>query len=145
MQRNANLATFSPQNVWQKWQSFNGGKVSTNTLECIISMFFFPTSLSWYSKGCQLCVLVVHITSFLYDSIILAWKKKVQHDLVRPTKWIPDQMCEVELDVWAKDEGVQTIQVCKWILKSTRFSFIWWGLNKRICYNRAKSSCCMSK
>lgn len=36
--------------------------------------------------------LFLGMTSSSYDSVILAWKEKVHHDLVRPTTWIQDQM-----------------------------------------------------
>lgn len=55
--------------------------------------------------------VLVGMTASSYDSTILAWKEKVNHDLVRPTTWIQDQMSEVDMDVWVKGEGVQTIKV----------------------------------
>ena len=54
---------------------------------------------------------LVGTTAASYDSVILAWKEKVEHDLVRPTTWIQDQMSDVDFEVWVKGEGVQTVKV----------------------------------
>lgn len=53
---------------------------------------------------------VLALTAGDYDACILAWKEKVNHDLVRPTTWIQTEMAEVEFTTYAGPyEGVKTI------------------------------------
>lgn len=50
----------------------------------------------------QIFNYIAGFTAETYDSVIVAWKEKISHDLVRPTTWIQDQMTEVEFDTWVK-------------------------------------------
>ena len=57
----------------------------------------------------QILNYVVGLTASEYDSLLLAWKEKVRHDLVRPTTWINRKMDKDEITTWAGPyQGVKT-------------------------------------
>jgi hypothetical protein len=54
---------------------------------------------------------VLTLTAGDYDATILAWKEKVNHDAVRPTTWIQEEMAELEFTTYAGAyKGVRTIK-----------------------------------
>jgi len=53
---------------------------------------------------------VVGFTAAEYDAVLLAWKEKISHDLVRPTTWIQDQLGDTTFRTWVKNMGTQTIK-----------------------------------
>ena len=59
----------------------------------------------------QILNYVVGLTASEYDSLLLAWKEKVRHDLVRPTTWINRKMEKDEVTTWAGPyQGVKTFE-----------------------------------
>ena len=54
---------------------------------------------------------VFGVTAADYEACILAWKEKVNHDLVRPSTWINTQMANVDFHTYAGPyQGVKTIK-----------------------------------
>ena len=59
----------------------------------------------------QILNYVVGLTASEYDAILLAWREKVRHDLVRPTTWIQEEMGEEDFDTYAGPyQGARTIK-----------------------------------
>ena len=59
----------------------------------------------------QVLNYVLALTAGENDGIILAWKEKVNHDLVRPTTWIQTEMANVEFDTYAGPyKGIKRIK-----------------------------------
>jgi len=52
----------------------------------------------------QLINYVVGVTGAEYDSIILSWKEKVRHDLLRPTTWIQNNWGYKTMSTWVAFE-----------------------------------------
>lgn len=66
--------------------------------------------LSYGTSFEQLVNYAWGLTASEYDSILVAWKEKVAHDLVRPTTWIQEQMGGVEFETYGGPyERVRTI------------------------------------
>ena len=58
----------------------------------------------------QILNFVTGLTAVEYESIMLAWKEKVQHNLIRPTTWIQDNLGEERFETWAGPKaGVKEI------------------------------------
>jgi len=49
----------------------------------------------------QILNFVTGATAVEYESIMLAWKEKVRHNLIRPTTWIHDNLAEERFETWA--------------------------------------------
>ncbi len=49
----------------------------------------------------QLLNFIVGLTAVEYDAVLLAWKEKVKHNLVRPTTWIKENIGDEMITTWA--------------------------------------------
>ena len=59
----------------------------------------------------QLMNYIVGVTAAEYDSILLSWKEKVRHDLIRPTSWIKNNWGNKTISSWvALETEVKTIK-----------------------------------
>lgn len=53
----------------------------------------------------QVLNFVVGITAVEYESILLSWKEKVRHNLIRPTTWIQENLAYETFTTWAGPYG----------------------------------------
>lgn len=52
----------------------------------------------------------VGLTGAEYDAVIIAWKEKVRHDLIRPTSWIQNNMAEAKIESWVRNTGTTSFK-----------------------------------
>mmetsp|Transcript_27224 Transcript_27224/g.55708 ORF Transcript_27224/g.55708 Transcript_27224/m.55708 type:complete len:601 (-) Transcript_27224:126-1928(-) len=77
----------------------------------MVTFAVIATAASYGTSFEQLLNFVVGITASEYESVLVAWKEKVFHDLVRPTTWIQEEMSNVEFETYGgPNQGVKTIK-----------------------------------
>jgi len=57
----------------------------------------------------QILNFVVGLTASEYDSILLAWKEKVHHNLIRPTTWIQENMSDETFVTWTEGGEIKEV------------------------------------